>query len=43
MNTWRKAKTFVCPTCEKDFSKESALKKHMKDAHNTKLERKKKT
>lgn len=30
----RKRKQYVCPICDKDFDKESQLKRHMKDSHN---------
>ena len=33
MVKWRKSKPYGCPICERDFDKESQLRKHMKDKH----------
>ena len=30
---WRKLKPFQCLICNRDFQKESQLKKHLKDSH----------
>lgn len=37
----RKAKPFVCDICNKDFDKESQLKKHYRDAHNKEYKKEK--